>query len=106
MDQGRQINLDVQRVLSARHLGNKLWNAAKFVGARGTDHALLADEAGCLPEDLKLADRWILSRLATAAAECDVHLEAFQLGAAATVAREALVADFCDVYVEISKQFP
>src|SRR4029077_19074271 len=60
---GRDIKLSEDRVEGYRNFANKIWNAARFVLMNGGDAPV---EKG-LPspgDDLTLADRWILHRLA------------------------------------------
>ena len=92
MQQGRAISLDVNRVVSHRHFGNKLWQATRFTLARTagaedsggarpgpeTVEALAlapAEERAARP----LATRWLLSRFAVAAAESERGLVDFDL---------------------------
>merc|ERR1719506_1279777 len=64
--QGRNVNLDINRVVGYKHFCNKVWNATRF-GLRyfGSDFKF----PGSIPLDAKLAweDRWILSRLSACA---------------------------------------
>jgi valyl-tRNA synthetase len=66
---GRDINLDINRVVGYRQFCNKLWNATRFAlthlaADRYTPAPLLdtIDELLSSP-DLAVRDRWILSRL-------------------------------------------
>ena len=103
--QGRDINLDVSRVVSYRHWCNKLWNAIKF--------AMMNLGEGYVPPsdintsfDLKKlphAAQWILSRLNEACGATNVAMEAYDF----TVATSAVYAfwqyEVCDVFIEIIK---
>ncbi|XP_042636050.1 valine--tRNA ligase-like, partial [Catharus ustulatus] len=99
--QGRDINLDVGRVLGYRHFCNKVWNGAKFV--------LRALGEGWRPlpklqvSRLSLADRWIRSRLSRAVRGCGAALGAFDFPGATTAVHGFWVYEFCDVYLECAK---
>ena len=67
--QGRDVNLDIQRVVGYRQFCNKLWNATRFAMAhltpdKYTPRPLLdtLDELAASPH-LAIRDRWILARL-------------------------------------------
>jgi valyl-tRNA synthetase len=88
-----------ERFEIGRNFANKLWNAARF---------LLLNLEGYTPgaiklDELPIEDRWILSRLATTAAQVTESLEAFQLSDAARVLYDFSWSEFCDWYVEMSK---
>jgi len=81
--QGRDINLDIKKVVAYRHWCNKLWNAIKFAMKNlGDDFAPspAVDAAG-----LPLACRWLLSRLSATAAAVNAAMEAYDFGSAAQV---------------------
>lgn len=68
---GQDLNLSMDRVVGARNLTNKLWNAGKFL-QMALDQAAPADAAAAAAADfsrpellaeLPLAERWILSSL-------------------------------------------
>lgn len=69
--QGRDINLDIKRVVAYRHWCNKLWNAIKFAMINlGQDFVPTAGGSGGEglqgAAQLPFACRWILSRLTAA----------------------------------------
>lgn len=81
--QGRDINLDIQRVVSYRHWCNKLWNAIKFGMLKlkgfepvGAPHSL---------EGLPFACAWILDRLNLCTTTVIKSMESYDFSAAATV---------------------
>src|SRR5262249_10373130 len=82
-----------------RNFANKLWNAARF---------LLMNLEGYTPqalriEELPLEDRWILSRLATAAGQVTEYLEGYHFSDVARTIYDFTWSEFCDWYVEMSK---
>lgn len=52
--QGRQINLDVQRIVANRHFCNKIWQATRFAMSFGKGEAV---------GELGFVNEWILGRL-------------------------------------------
>eukprot|EP01104_Vermistella_antarctica_P000821 TRINITY_DN1092_c0_g2_i1.p1 TRINITY_DN1092_c0_g2~~TRINITY_DN1092_c0_g2_i1.p1 ORF type:complete len:1082 (+),score=218.17 TRINITY_DN1092_c0_g2_i1:301-3546(+) len=108
--QTRSINLDVQRVLASRHFCNKMWNATRFVFSSLEQQQQKSSGERKVESDRApsgsslLADRWILSRLEHTIAECDKSLTSMELSGATTALQSFFVNDFCDVYIEFSKQ--
>lgn len=100
--QGRDINLDVGRVLGYRHFCNKVWNGARFtLKALGPQYRP--------PPDMELrgrpgaAERWIRSRLSRAVAACGAALNRFDFPAATSAVHGFWLYDLCDVYLECVK---
>ncbi|KAM8793845.1 valine--tRNA ligase [Eudromia elegans] len=100
--QGRDINLDVGRVLGYRHFCNKLWNGARFIlRALGGDFRP--------PPDLQvrgapgLPERWLRSRLSLAVQQSGAALGAYELPAATGAAQRLWTYELCDVYLECVK---
>ncbi|HQR09588.1 MAG TPA: valine--tRNA ligase, partial [Gemmatales bacterium] len=86
-----------------RNFTTKLWNASRFVMMN-----LSSDEHGGLTpsrsqSDLKLEDRWILSRLATVTEQVTKHLELYEMAAASRILYEFTWSEFCDWYLEMAK---
>jgi valyl-tRNA synthetase len=83
----------------SRNFCNKLWNATRFALLNGA-------EPGSRPpaeDDLPVADRWILSRLAHVIAEVDGLLEEFEFGKACEALYHFAWDEFCDWYLELAK---
>uniref|UniRef100_A0A674MFM6 valine--tRNA ligase n=1 Tax=Takifugu rubripes TaxID=31033 RepID=A0A674MFM6_TAKRU len=96
--QGRDINLDVNRILGYRHFCNKLWNAVKFAMRTLGDQFVPADKA-----QESVSDRWILSRLSTAVAQCDAAFRTYDFPAITTAIYNFWLYELCDVYLESVK---
>ena len=126
MAQGRQIKLDVGRVVTARQFCNKIWQATRFtlrhLDAQNEQQnaslpSLLSAEeliqewndagsgAAALRalSELPLGQRWLLSRLAHAAEVCGDGLTGFQLATASGAAQQFLLNELCDEYIEMTK---
>lgn len=104
---GQDIRLDYNRktdesttVETARNFANKLWNASRFVIMN-----LAANRVSTVisPENLELADRWILSRYAQTVLQVREQLDGYSLGEATRSIYEFFWGDFCDWYIELVK---
>jgi valyl-tRNA synthetase len=96
---GGDVAISEDWVAGARNFCNKLWNAARFALLSGADPA--AGVPG--PAALSVADRWILSRLATVTQETDDLFERFEIGKACDVLYHFAWDEFCDWYLELAK---
>ena len=88
-----------ERFEYGRNFCNKLWNASRFamMNLEGYTPGRV-DEA-----DLRLEDRWILSRLSTTAAAMTEQLGRYQFDAATRTIRDFTWNEFCDWYLEMLK---
>uniref|UniRef100_A0A672HPA1 Valine--tRNA ligase n=1 Tax=Salarias fasciatus TaxID=181472 RepID=A0A672HPA1_SALFA len=100
--QGRDINLDVNRILGYRHFCNKLWNAVKFAMKSLGDDFVPAEKAQLSGEE-SVSDRWILSRLSAAVALCDAGFKAYDFPTITTAIYNFWLYELCDVYLESVK---
>ncbi|KAG7216954.1 hypothetical protein INR49_001608, partial [Caranx melampygus] len=100
--QGRDINLDVNRILGYRHFCNKLWNAVKFAMKTLGDNFVPSEKAQLCGEE-SVSDRWILSRLCAAVALCDAGFKAYDFPAITTAIYNFWLYELCDVYLESVK---
>ncbi len=98
---GQDLNLNPQRIESARNFANKLWNITRFVISKLGDERESAFELS--PMALSLADRWILSRYARLTIEVDRLMEGYNFGEAGRQIQEFIWGEFADWYVEIAK---
>ena len=96
---GGDVSLSEEWAQGARNFVNKLWNATRFAMMNG------ATVEGPMPDaaTLSATDRWILSRLATTAAEVDAYYEDFQFAKACDALFHFTWDEFCDWYVELTK---
>ena len=94
-----------ERFEYGRNFCNKFWNAARFAmmnliegpgGAAYTPGPVSAD-------DLRLEDRWVLSRLSTVANQMTDYLGRYQFDAATRAIRDFTWNEFCDWYLEMIK---
>uniref|UniRef100_A0AAQ4QIX4 Valine--tRNA ligase n=1 Tax=Gasterosteus aculeatus aculeatus TaxID=481459 RepID=A0AAQ4QIX4_GASAC len=96
--QGRDINLDVNRILGYRHFCNKLWNAVKFAMKTLGDNFVPSEKAQ-LCGDESVSDRWILSRLSAAVGLCDAGFKAYDFPTITTAIYNFWLYELCDVYL-------
>ncbi|KAK7887022.1 hypothetical protein WMY93_026643 [Mugilogobius chulae] len=100
--QGRDINLDVNRILGYRHFCNKLWNAVKFAMKTLGDNFVPSEKAQLCGKE-SVSDRWILSRLSAAVVLCDEGFRAYDFPAITTAIYNFWLYELCDVYLESVK---
>ncbi|XP_077066224.1 valine--tRNA ligase [Siphateles boraxobius] len=100
--QGRDINLDVNRILGYRHFCNKLWNAVKFA-MRTLGEGFVPCQKAQLCGSESVSDRWILSRLSAAVALCDNGFQAYDFPTITTAIYNFWLYELCDVYLESVK---
>mmetsp|Transcript_21894 Transcript_21894/g.70740 ORF Transcript_21894/g.70740 Transcript_21894/m.70740 type:complete len:1233 (+) Transcript_21894:79-3777(+) len=99
--QGRDVNLDILRVVGYRHWCNKLWNAIRF--------AMINLGPGFVPDRevnfaaLPLQCRWILTRLSAACATANAELERYGLSPATTAIYALWQYEVCDIFIELMK---
>ncbi|CAM9853636.1 unnamed protein product [Ascophyllum nodosum] len=104
--QGRDVNLDISRVVGYRNFCNKLWNAVRFALTYLTDLSPSLNLADDLVKDFDKAaprDRWILSRLNFAVSECNRCLAEYKFGDLTQTAYSFWLYDLCDNYLELIK---
>jgi len=103
--QGRDINLDVLRVVSYRHWCNKLWNATKFAMINlGDDYTPPRDVSNSFDvQSLPHASKWILSRLNNACALTNTAMETYDFCSATTAVYSFWQYELCDNFIEIIK---
>ncbi len=97
--QGRDIRLSEARIEGYRHFINKLWNASRFVLLNLKDFR----PRELSPEELSLSAAWILSRLERLKAQVREALDTYEFDQAALAIYHFFWHEFCDWYLEMSK---
>ncbi len=98
---GQDMRFSYEKMDAAWNFINKIWNASRFV---------LMNVEGLTLEDLSLqgektvADRWILSRLNETIEKVTNLFERFEFGEACRQLYNFIWDDFCDWYIEMSKE--
>ncbi|MBI5749862.1 MAG: valine--tRNA ligase [Nitrospinae bacterium] len=109
--QGRDIKLSEERIEGYRNFANKIWNAFRFAMMNLED---FKDNILSQPKDtvstsditrlnLRLSDRWILSRLQKAIRDTRKGLEEYKFNESAGIIYQFFWHEFCDWYIEIIK---
>ncbi|MEW6001918.1 MAG: valine--tRNA ligase [Nitrospirota bacterium] len=96
--QGRDIKFSEERVEGYRHFVNKIWNATRFIMMN-----LKEGEVKSPKNELDLASRWIMSRLALTADDVNEALGDYRVNDAASSIYQFIWHEFCDWYIEMAK---
>jgi len=103
--QGRDVNLDIKRVVGYRSFCNKLWNATRFALTYLTDFqptaTLLEDTMST--DKLAVRDKFIISRLMHACDSVYSNLKEYKFGDAQQSIYSFWIDDLCNVYLETIK---
>jgi valyl-tRNA synthetase len=79
---------------------NKLWNAARFTLMMIDEAEPGADDS---PDEPRLIDRWMLSRVESCVRQCESALRTYQFSVYAQAMYDLVWRDFCDWYLEAVK---
>lgn len=103
--QGRDINLDIKRVVGYRQFCNKLWNATRFALQFVSDFTPTATLLDDLMSSDKMAirDRFMISRLMVGVESVNECYSSYKFGDAQMAAYSLWMDDICDVYLELIK---
>jgi len=103
---GNDLNMGQHRLEAGRNFANKLWNAGRFV-LKALEAEPVTSKAfaeASVKSQKEIEDRWIVSRLNRLIGEVHRLMEDFQFGEAEKEIHDFLWGEFCDWYIEISKQ--
>ncbi len=99
--QGRDVKLSEDTIGGYQHFANKIWNASRFVLLNLNDY----DPQKSPPySHYPLAARWILSRANRVATSVRSALDNYKFNEAASALYQFIWHEYCDWYVELSKQ--
>lgn len=103
--QGRDVNLDIKRVVGYRNFCNKLWNATRFALEFVSDFMPTPTILEDLMASGKMAirDRFMISRLMTSCELVNSYLTQYKFGDCQMAAYSLWIDDLCNVYLELSK---
>lgn len=98
---GQDMRFSHEKMEAAWNFINKIWNASRFVLMNATDMTVSDID---LTGDRNVADQWILTRL-NDTIQAVTHLsERFEFGEVGRVLYNFIWDDFCDWYIEMSKE--
>lgn len=89
-----------------RNFSNKLWNAGRFILSNldGPVRPIAGDHPGVVrPDELGLADRWIIARCDATVRDATAAYEKFRLNDAASAIYHFIWSDLADWYIELIK---
>ena len=95
---GNDMRFYVERCEAMRNFANKLWNASRYVMMNLGENFVPG-----LPENLEIADKWILSKLNTLISEVTENMEHYELGIAVQKIYDFIWDTYCDWYIELTK---
>ena len=100
--QGQDVYYSNEKVELGRNFCNKIWNAARFVLSNLPERERRGERK---PErrDLKLADRWILSRMNRTVRSLTRFLREYRFNDAAHIIYDFFWHEYCDWYLELIK---
>ncbi|MCL2054181.1 MAG: valine--tRNA ligase [Oscillospiraceae bacterium] len=97
---GNDMRYIEDKTKAARGFANKLWNASRFIMMNLPDDFEFTGLAG---KQLRIEDKWLLSKFNTLADEVNYNLDKFELGVAAGKVYDFIWDIYCDWYIEITK---
>jgi len=95
---GRDAEYSIEVIEDGRKLINKIWNAIKFsiMNLKGFEKGQKGPK--------NTIDKWILHRLSETIKTATDYLDKYEFGLALNVIEDFFWKDFCDNYIELSKQ--
>jgi len=98
---GQDIRFSYDKMDAAWNFINKIWNASRYVimNLGEMTEPVLPDE-----KEWNLTDRWILSRLNTTVQQVTHFFDTYEFGEAGRALYTFIWDDFCDWYIEMSKE--
>ena len=102
---GKDVNLDINRVIGYRKFCNKLWNLHKLGLHFGLNSITPPTSMNDLLNNYKLSEKdlWILSRLHGVMVSVNNDFEKYSLSNACATLYQFLITEFAGIYAEISK---
>ncbi|MCF6515788.1 valine--tRNA ligase [Lactobacillus sp. S2-2] len=98
---GQDLRFSYTKMDSAWNFINKIWNASRYVimNLDGLDKITLPDKS-----EWDLADKWIISKLNKLVKHVTEEFDKFNFGEANRALYNFIWNDFCDWYIEMSKE--
>ena len=99
---GNDIRYMPEKLDQASNFANKIWNAAKFVINNIPDVEKVR-KFSKNPQNLRIEDKWILSKLNRLVKEVTENIDNYDLGIALDKIYAFIWNEFCDWYIEMAK---
>lgn len=97
--QGQDVQIDMSSFRLGSRFANKIWNATRFLLMNLEGRELVDIDQSML----SVSDRWIYSRLNRTIATIESAMDNYHFNEAANAVYSFFWSDFCDWYIEISK---
>lgn len=97
---GQDVHFSSDMVEIGRNFANKIWNAARFLLMNAQNIKL---NLSLKNEYIDFTDKWIYSRFHKTIKEFTDALDSFEVNAASKIIYSYVWNDFCDWYIELSK---
>lgn len=98
---GQDVRFSYEKMDAAWNFINKIWNASRYVLMNLGDFKV---EEIDLSGEKTIADKWILARLNETIRHVTEQLDKFEFGEAGRALYKFIWDDFCDWYIEMSKE--
>lgn len=98
---GQDVRFSYTKMDAAWNFINKIWNASRFVIMNLDDETTAQLPA---KKQWKLSDKWIISRLNETIGDVTRLFDSFEFGEAGRALYNFIWNDFCDWYIEMSKE--
>ncbi len=98
---GQDVHFSDEMVEIGRNFANKMWNAGRFLLMNAQNINL---DPSLVDKHKDFTDKWIESRFNKTIKEFSEALDRFEVNAASKIVYSYVWNDFCDWYIELSKQ--
>lgn len=98
---GQDVMFSQEKIEIGRNFANKIWNAGRFLLMNAQNIKL---DSALKDKHIDFTDGWILSRFQSTLKELNDSLDRFEVNNASKIVYAYVWNDFCDWYVELSKQ--
>ena len=102
---GLDTNLDPKNIEVAHKYCNKIWQASRYVLTNLSEDEKISKISEIDFDKLKFPDRWILSRLNSVIREVQSYMDDYDYLRMTRVIKSFFWSEFCDWYIEMSKNF-
>ena len=99
---GNDMRFKIDKVESSRNFLNKIWNATRFILMNDEENVKVFDIDN-FDFELKIEDKWVLSKMNNAIKNIDNNIEKYDIGVAIDNIIDFVWNEFCDWYIEIVK---